>query len=52
MWLACASAALAETIRNPEARAEFGAKLAAFANHMRNREDGDGPDLVSRGGGA
>jgi len=52
MWLACAKTALGEAVSDPEARAEFGAKLAAFANHMRNRVDGDGPDLVSRGGGA
>lgn len=38
MWLKCARVALSETIADPVARAEFGGKLAAFANHMRNRE--------------
>jgi len=41
MWLKCAGAALDQTIVDPVARAEFGAKLAAFANHMRNRNDID-----------
>ena len=39
MWLKCAFAALNATIADPEARAEFGYRLAAFADHMRNRDD-------------
>ncbi len=41
MWLKCAFAALIDTIADPEARAEFGDRLAAFADHMRNRDDDD-----------
>jgi len=38
MWLKCAGAALEAAIVDPDARAEFGGRLAAFAEHMRNRE--------------
>ena len=40
MWLKCARAALDAAIADPGARAEFGEKLAAFADHMRNRDAG------------
>lgn len=40
MWLKCARTALAATIADEAARAEFAAALAAFAEHMRNREAG------------
>ena len=41
MWLKCASAALDAAVADPEARNEFGAKLAAFADHMRNVAPGE-----------
>jgi hemoglobin len=41
MWLKCASAALGTAIADPQARAEFGAKLDAFADHMRNVTSGE-----------
>ena len=36
MWLKCAAAAIEATIGDRATQVEFGAKLAAFANHMRN----------------
>ena len=51
MWLKCAFAALNDTIAEPEARAEFGYRLAGFADHMRNR-DGDGARLSAACAGA
>jgi hemoglobin len=49
MWLKCARAALDAAIADPEARAEFGAKLAAFANHMRNMARSDTEAGAPRG---
>ncbi|MGO4869053.1 MAG: group II truncated hemoglobin [Roseiarcus sp.] len=39
LWMKCARAALAETVGDPAPRAELEAALAAFAEHMRNRDD-------------
>ncbi len=51
MWLKCAFATLTATIADPVARAEFGYRLAAFADHMRNRDE-DGARTGSACGGA
>lgn len=52
MWLRCARVALDAAVADPQARAEFGLKLAAFADHMRNvapagAQVGEGPDAAS-----